>query len=175
MAKLNDFPPGIELKVIHIHPSLNHEHLHVHTHEFGTGREHAHIAESTPASSINLLNEPAHEHEHTHHQGDHPSDEVQRHGHGHMLGHCHLHKPDHTNNEEKPRFSFMPRKHQHDTQSHCGSAIRRRLMEMGIVPGAVIMIERLAPLGDPIEIRIGDSRISLRKIEAAMIEVIESN
>jgi len=47
--------------------------------------------------------------------------------------------------------------------------IRKRLMEMGLIPGTVVEVERLAPLGDPLEIRINDYHLSLRKEEAACL------
>jgi DtxR family Mn-dependent transcriptional regulator len=49
--------------------------------------------------------------------------------------------------------------------------IRRRLMEMGVTPGAEVEVERLAPLGDPLEIEVRDYHLSLRKSEAAQILV----
>jgi len=51
--------------------------------------------------------------------------------------------------------------------------IRRKMMDMGIVKGTLIQIERLAPLGDPIEIKIRGYHLSLRKEEAADIYVEE--
>jgi Fe2+ transport system protein FeoA len=51
-------------------------------------------------------------------------------------------------------------------------ALRRRFAEMGIVPGASIQVERVAPLGDPIAYRIRGYRLSLRREEAAQIEVM---
>ena len=45
----------------------------------------------------------------------------------------------------------------------------QRLMEMGLMEGEEIEVLALAPLGDPIEIRTGNSRLSLRKREAAGI------
>ena len=48
---------------------------------------------------------------------------------------------------------------------------RRRLMEMGLVPGTVISIVNVAPLGDPIELEVRSSRISIRRHEAALIAV----
>ena len=51
------------------------------------------------------------------------------------------------------------------------SAIRRRIMDMGLIPGAEVEVERLAPLGDPIEVKIRDYHLSLRKEEAAQIAV----
>ncbi len=52
------------------------------------------------------------------------------------------------------------------------SALRRRFIEMGIVKGETIHIERRAPLGDPIEYLIKGYHLALRMEEAAQIEVI---
>jgi len=52
-------------------------------------------------------------------------------------------------------------------------ALRRRIMEMGIVPGSVINVVRYAPLGDPLEIKLKGCFISLRKEEAELVEVEE--
>ncbi|MDQ2083133.1 FeoA family protein [Xanthobacteraceae bacterium Astr-EGSB] len=54
---------------------------------------------------------------------------------------------------------------------HGGGAVRRRLLDMGIVPGAEVEVVRNAPLRDPIEIRVGNSFIVLRRGEAARIEI----
>lgn len=51
------------------------------------------------------------------------------------------------------------------------SAVRRRIMDMGLIPGIEVEVERLAPLGDPIEVKIRDYHLSLRKEEAAEIAV----
>ena len=48
---------------------------------------------------------------------------------------------------------------------------RRRLLEMGLVPGTPVSIVNRAPWGDPIEIEVRNARLSLRKSEAAHIEV----
>ncbi len=50
-------------------------------------------------------------------------------------------------------------------------ALKRRLMDMGVVPGADVRVEKVAPLGDPIEVRIKSYALSLRKGEARQIEV----
>ena len=49
--------------------------------------------------------------------------------------------------------------------------ITRRLMDMGLVAGSEVEVKRVAPLGDPIEIRIKDYNLTLRKQEAAGITV----
>jgi ferrous iron transport protein A len=48
---------------------------------------------------------------------------------------------------------------------------RRRLMEMGLVPGTTVAIVNVAPLGDPLEIEARHGRLSIRKREAAQIRV----
>ena len=48
---------------------------------------------------------------------------------------------------------------------------REKLLAMGLTPGTEFTIVRLAPLGDPVEIRVRGSAISLRKDEAAMLRV----
>jgi DtxR family Mn-dependent transcriptional regulator len=47
----------------------------------------------------------------------------------------------------------------------------RRIVEMGVTPGAVIEIERVAPLGDPIDIKVKGYHLTLRKEEAQGIEI----
>ncbi len=50
-------------------------------------------------------------------------------------------------------------------------ALRLRLMEMGLVPGTQIDKLRVAPLGDPVELRVRSGRLSVRRHEARAIEV----
>jgi ferrous iron transport protein A len=50
-------------------------------------------------------------------------------------------------------------------------ALRLRVMEMGLTPGVLIWVRKIAPLGDPIEILVRDSALSLRKTDAALVEV----
>lgn len=49
--------------------------------------------------------------------------------------------------------------------------IRRRLFDMGVTPGAELTMRKAAPLGDPIEITIRGYELTLRKSEAACVEV----
>lgn len=51
-------------------------------------------------------------------------------------------------------------------------ALVQRLYEFGLLEGERVEVVALAPLGDPIEIRFGNSRLSLRKSEAAGITVV---
>ena len=50
-------------------------------------------------------------------------------------------------------------------------AISVRLMEMGMTDGEVVQVVGRAPFGDPIEIKIRGYKLSLRKLEAARIQV----
>lgn len=49
--------------------------------------------------------------------------------------------------------------------------IRRRLFDMGVTPGAELTMRKKAPLGDPIEVTIRGYELTLRKAEAACVEV----
>jgi len=51
-------------------------------------------------------------------------------------------------------------------------AIARRLMEMGVVPGAPVCVIKAAPLGDPIEVRVRGYHLALRRAEAQTIKVV---
>ena len=48
---------------------------------------------------------------------------------------------------------------------------RRRLLMLGATPGTAFEVVRIAPLGDPVEIRVRGSMISVRKDEAAFMQV----
>ena len=50
-------------------------------------------------------------------------------------------------------------------------ALKRRLMDMGVLVGEEIRVEKVAPLGDPIEVMIKNYNLSLRKKEAQGIDV----
>jgi len=50
-------------------------------------------------------------------------------------------------------------------------SFRRRVMEMGLVPGTEVIVRNVAPLGDPLEIEVRHARLSIRKHEAAQIQV----
>ena len=54
---------------------------------------------------------------------------------------------------------------------HGEGAIRRRLFDMGITPGAEVYLRKKAPLGDPIEIALRGYELTLRKSEAANVEI----
>ncbi len=54
---------------------------------------------------------------------------------------------------------------------HGEGAVRRRIMDMGITRGVEIKITKVAPLGDPLEVTVRGYELSLRKEDAARIEV----
>ncbi len=49
--------------------------------------------------------------------------------------------------------------------------LKDRLTELGVLCGEPVQIVRIAPLGDPLEIRIGDEHLALRREDAEKIEV----
>lgn len=51
------------------------------------------------------------------------------------------------------------------------SMIKRRIIDMGVVTGTVIEVQKFAPLGDPMEVKVKGFNLSLRKAEAQMIEL----
>lgn len=53
----------------------------------------------------------------------------------------------------------------------CSGALRRRIIDMGITPGAVIILRKAAPMGDPLEINVRGYELSIRRSEAREIAV----
>ncbi len=49
--------------------------------------------------------------------------------------------------------------------------VKRRIMDMGITKGIDVYVRKVAPLGDPVEVTVRGYELSLRKADAAMIEV----
>lgn len=54
-----------------------------------------------------------------------------------------------------------------------GKGYRRRLLAMGLTPGTSFRVTRLAPMGDPIEIEVRGFSLSLRRHEAAALQVLK--
>ena len=48
-------------------------------------------------------------------------------------------------------------------------ALRRRLFDMGVTPGADVLLRKKVPLGDPLEVTIRGYELTLRKAEAAQV------
>ena len=51
------------------------------------------------------------------------------------------------------------------------NALRCRLLDIGLIPGTVVSIQKAAPMGDPIELLVRGYRLTLRKADAARITV----
>ena len=49
--------------------------------------------------------------------------------------------------------------------------VKRRIMDMGITKGVEIFVRKVAPLGDPVEVTVRGYELSLRKVDAEMIQV----
>lgn len=56
---------------------------------------------------------------------------------------------------------------------HGEGATKRRIMDMGITKGTSVYVRKVAPFGDPVEVTVRGYELSLRKEDAAMIEVEE--
>ncbi|HAV00048.1 MAG: ferrous iron transport protein A [Lachnospiraceae bacterium] len=55
-----------------------------------------------------------------------------------------------------------------------GGAVKRRIMDMGITKNTEVYVRKVAPLGDPIEVKVRNYELSLRKADAEMIDVEEA-
>ena len=54
---------------------------------------------------------------------------------------------------------------------HGEGAVKRRLMDMGLTKGTEVYVRKVAPLGDPLEVTVRGYELSIRKVDAEMIEV----
>jgi len=59
-------------------------------------------------------------------------------------------------------------------ESFTNEELQLKLMEMGCLPGELVVVERLAPLGDPMAIRVSGYTLSIRLDEASLIMVTAS-
>jgi ferrous iron transport protein A len=66
---------------------------------------------------------------------------------------------------------LRPGEHARVTALAGGDVLIQRLMEMGLFEGEQVEVLGFAPLGDPMEVRVGDGRLSLRRNEAARVRV----
>ena len=55
---------------------------------------------------------------------------------------------------------------------HGEGPVKRRIMDMGITKGTELHLRKVAPLGDPIELTVRGYELSVRKADAAMIELV---
>jgi len=60
------------------------------------------------------------------------------------------------------------------TAIHAKGILKRRLMDMGMLVGENVKVEKLAPLGDPMEVSVRGYRLSFRKKEAEEVMVLEA-
>ena len=70
-----------------------------------------------------------------------------------------------------PLSELEPGEKAHIVRIRGRGPMRQRLLEMGLVPGEEIVVERVAPLGDPVEFLIKGYHLSLRRCEARHIKV----
>ncbi len=54
---------------------------------------------------------------------------------------------------------------------HGTGAVKRRIMDMGLTKGVEVLVRKVAPLGDPMELNVRGYELSVRKADAEMIEV----
>ena len=54
---------------------------------------------------------------------------------------------------------------------HGEGAVKRRIMDMGITKGAEVYMRKVAPLGDPMEVKVRGYELTLRKADAEKIEL----
>ena len=54
---------------------------------------------------------------------------------------------------------------------HGEGAVKRRIMDMGITKGVEVTVQKVAPLGDPLEVTVRGYQLSIRKADAEMVEV----
>jgi Fe2+ transport system protein FeoA len=75
--------------------------------------------------------------------------------------------------QTKPLSQLHPGDHALVSQVLATGRIRQRLLEMGFIRGAELKVEKLAPLGDPMELVIKGYHLSLRREESECILVTE--
>jgi len=54
---------------------------------------------------------------------------------------------------------------------HGEGALKRRIMDMGLTKGTEVLVRKVAPLGDPMELAVRGYELSVRKSDAEFIEV----
>ena len=57
---------------------------------------------------------------------------------------------------------------------HGEGAVKRRIMDMGLTRGVEVYVRKVAPLGDPVELTVRGYELSVRKADAEMVEVEET-
>lgn len=54
---------------------------------------------------------------------------------------------------------------------HGEGPVRRRIMDMGLTKGVQVLVRKVAPLGDPMELNVRGYELSIRKADAEMVEL----
>ncbi len=80
-----------------------------------------------------------------------------------------VYAPDETGHREMPLSRLAPGEYGHVLSLCEGCEVRAHLLELGFTPGTEITIIRVAPLGDPLTIRLRGYQLSLRRREADAI------
>jgi len=73
--------------------------------------------------------------------------------------------------ETKPLSELKPNEKGTIVKVSGKGSVYRRILDMGVVSGTMVEVQRVAPLGDPIEIRVKGYNLTLRKEEAKNIRV----
>lgn len=55
---------------------------------------------------------------------------------------------------------------------HGEGPVKRRIMDMGLTKGVQVLVRKVAPLGDPMELNLRGYELSIRKADAEMIELV---
>ena len=55
---------------------------------------------------------------------------------------------------------------------HGEGPVRRRIMDMGLTKGVQVLVRKVAPLGDPMELNIRGYELSIREADAQMVELV---
>lgn len=71
----------------------------------------------------------------------------------------------------KPLSEMKPGEKGRISQIGGSGQVHRRILDMGVIPQTTVEVERVAPMGDPIWIRLKGYQLSLRKNEAANVYV----
>lgn len=74
-------------------------------------------------------------------------------------------------NNKKKLSEILPGQKSIVKEINCSGFIKRRLIDMGITPGTNIIVKKIAPLGDPIELYLRGYNLSIRKEDAKNIIV----
>lgn len=73
--------------------------------------------------------------------------------------------------ETKPLSELKPKEKGKIVKVGGKGSTHRRILDMGVVSGTMVEVQRVAPMGDPIEIRVKGYNLTLRKEEAKNIQV----